>query len=160
MIRSLLIASAFLLGALPALAASAVAVPTPTGKISITGDSFVVDDATHQATFTGSVFVDHPEIKVNADKVVAFYGQGGASNITNFEATGNVKIVTKDQTATGEKAVFDPKTHVLRLTGNVIVVGSTGRVRAPELVVDLKKKTSEFSSGKTGGRVTGVFTSQ
>jgi lipopolysaccharide export system protein LptA len=161
--RAALIILAFLTAALPALAAPAPAPPptdATTGKVAVTGDSFVVDDAKHQAIFTGNVQVDHPQMKLTADQVVAFYGEAGASTITSFEATGHVKIVTKDQTATGEKAVFDPKTRILTLTGSVLVSGATGQVKAPQLVVDLTKKTSQFSTGKSGGRVTGVFTSQ
>jgi lipopolysaccharide export system protein LptA len=147
-----------------ALAASPVAAApppeAPAGKIAITGNSFVVDDAKHQATFSGDVAVNHPQMKLTADQVVAFYGAAGASTITNFEATGHVKIVTSEQTATGEKAIFDPKTRILTLTGNVLVSSATGQVKAPQLLVDLKKKTSVFSTGKSGGRVTGVFSSE
>jgi lipopolysaccharide export system protein LptA len=156
--RGLLIGLVLATAVAPALAATPPRVTA--GKITVTGDSFVVDDSAHEAIFTGNVFVNHPEIRVNADKVIAVYGKGGASNITDFEATGHVKIVTKDQTATGDNAVFDPKTHVVTLTGNVIVDGASGKVHAPALLVDLKKKTSQFSGGKTGGRVTGVFSSQ
>jgi len=162
--RMLLVLPILLLSGLPALADDA---PTATslsglsgaGKVAITGDNFSVDDNVHQATFLGNVVVTNDDIKLTSDKVVASYAQGGGTNISNFEATGHVKIVTKDQTATGDKAVFDPKAKILTLTGNVIVNSKTGQVHAANLLVDLVKRTSVFSAGKAG-RVTGVFTSQ
>lgn len=128
-------------------------------KVSVTGDSFTVEDKTHKATFTGNVVVTEARLKLTADQVVAFYGAGGASNIKSFQATGHVKIVTKDQTATGDKAIFDPKTKILTLSGNVLVVSASGQMKGPELTLDLNKSTSVFSGGKSG-RVTGVFNSQ
>jgi lipopolysaccharide export system protein LptA len=143
----------------PAVAATSATVPG-SGQVTISGDSFIVDDPHHQATFTGNVVARNAEITLTSDKVVAFYGNAGASSIKSFEATGHVKIVTRDETATGEKAVYDPKTSLLTLTGNVLVVSATGQVKSTKLVVNVKKKTSVFSGGASSGRVTGVFSSE
>jgi lipopolysaccharide export system protein LptA len=130
-------------------------VPT---KVTITGDNFEVEDNKHQATFTGNVVVVQPDVTVHADTVVALYGEGGASNISQFQATGHVILITPDQTATGELAVFDPKTHMLTLTGNVVVTNKAGQVQSTRLVVNLRNKKSVFTTA--GGRVTGVFNSE
>jgi len=144
--------------AAPALAATAT-VPGAS-QVTITGDSFVIDDPHHQAVFTGNVVAKNADITLTSDKVVAFYGTGGASSIKTFEATGHVRIVTKDQTATGTRAVYDPKTSLLTLTGDVLVSSKAGQVKSTKLVVDVRRKTSVFTGGKSGGRVTGVFSSQ
>ena len=47
-----------------------------------------------------------------------------------------------------------------RLTGDVLVSSKAGQVKSTKLVVDVRRKTSVFSGGKAGGRVTGVFSSQ
>ncbi|MDB5562462.1 MAG: hypothetical protein JWN11_1880 [Hyphomicrobiales bacterium] len=132
--------------------------PLDTGKhpVKVTADNFAIDEATHEAVFTGNVLVIHPRVTVWAAKVTAEYGSGGPSDVKTFIATGSVKLKTKDQTATGDKAVFDPKTQLLHLTGNVLVVNASGKVNSPELVVDLDKNTSVFT-GTKGGRVTSVF---
>jgi len=127
-------------------------------RITITGDHFVIEDDKHQATFTGHVLTVQPQVTVHSDVVVTHYGKGGAGNISSFEATGHVKLITKDQTATGDLAVFDPKTHLLTLTGNVVVINKTGQVQSSKLVVDLRKQKSVFTT--QGGRVTGVFNSE
>lgn len=129
-------------------------------KVEITADLFTVDENSSEAVFTGNVVVVHPTVKVWADKVVAIYGAGGTSDIESFVATGAVRLVTDEQDATGEKAVFTPGDQMLRLTGNVLVTNSGGTIGAGELVVNLQTNVSTFTSNSSGGRVTGVFTSQ
>jgi len=132
----------------------ALAAPDP---VKITGDSFVIDDSNHKATFTGKVVVVRTKLNVWASKVVVDYGDGGPSDIKSFVATGSVRIKTPDQDATGERAVYDPNTQMLHLTGNVIVVNATGTVGSSELIVNMVTNTSTFTA-KKGGRVSGVFT--
>lgn len=129
-------------------------------KVEITSDLFTIDETSQNAVFTGNVVVIHPSVKVWADKVVAVYGAGGTSDIESFVASGSVKLETPEQTATGEKAVFTPADQMLRLTGNVHVVNASGTVAAGELQVNLATNVSTFTSAGSGGRVTGVFTSQ
>jgi lipopolysaccharide export system protein LptA len=127
--------------------------------VEVTADQFVVDEASSSATFTGNVVVTRTDLKLWADKVVVHYGKGGITNITDLVATGSVKLQTEGQTATGQRATFDPRTQILRLSGNVTVTNDSGRLNGPELVVNLAEQTSVFSSNG-GGRVTGVFTPQ
>jgi len=128
-------------------------------EVTITGDSFVVDEVNHLATFDGNVVVKTPTINLWANKVVITYGEKGTSDVQSFEATGAVRIKTSEQDASGEKAVYDPKTEILHLTGNVTVISATSKLTGPELVVNLKTNTSTFTGSK-GGRVQGVFSSQ
>jgi lipopolysaccharide export system protein LptA len=139
--------------ALPLLAAAAA--PNP---VKITSDKFEVDDAKHLATFTGKVVVIRTSLTVWAPKVVVDYGEGGTSNIKSFTASGGVRIKTPSQDATGQTAVYNPTTQLLRLTGNVMVTTGDGKstVGSPDLVVDLKTNNSVFT-GTKGGRVTGIF---
>ncbi len=146
----LVLALASGLSGMPALAQS---------QVEITADLFTVQENNQEAVFTGNVVVIHPSVTVWADKVVATYGEGGTSDIETFEATGNVKLETPDQVATGERAVFTPGDQLLRLTENVVVTNDSGTVNASELVVNLETNVSTFTSSG-GGRVTGVFTSQ
>jgi lipopolysaccharide export system protein LptA len=155
-IGAMLVVTATILVA-PSLAAAPPA-SSDTGKVTITSDHFVVKDAEHQAIFSGNVVVVQPKVTVHADRVVADYGNKGATSLSNFEATGHVVLITPDQTATGNLAVFDPKTQHLTLTGNVVVTNKTGQVKSDKLVVDLSKHQSVFSS--EGGRITGVFTEE
>lgn len=134
--------------AMPALAQS--------GNVEVTADQFLVDENKSEASFVGNAVIKQPGITIKADKVVVSYGPGGASDLKEFIATGNVRLEQPDQTATADRGVYDPKTRIMRLTGNVVVSNATGTVRGPELVVNMATGLSEFSA-QPGGRVTGVF---
>lgn len=129
------------------------------GPVKITADTFEVHEAQGQAVFSGNVVVVRTGLTVWADKVVVDYGEGGPENIKTFVATGHVRLKTDDQDATGERAVFDPASQILRLVGNVTVVNASGTLNGPELQINLADNTTRFSGGK-GGRVTGVFKTQ
>lgn len=151
MIRILVVLTGlFALATLPAAAQN---------PVEITADNFTINETTQEAVFTGNVVVIHPSVTVWAPTVVVIYGEGGTSDIESFEATGDVRLKTSEQDATGERAVFDPKARTLRLTGNVVVTNATGTVKGPELLVDLETNVSTFT-GSQGGRVTGVFTTE
>lgn len=137
--------------ALPAMAQT-------TQSVEIVADRFVIKERQNQSEFSGNVVVTQPDLQVWADRVIVHYGAGGTSDIESFEALDNVRIKSDQQTATGDRAVYDPKTRILRLTGNVRVINDSGVVTAPELIVNLETDVSEFSTGGSGGRVTGVFT--
>lgn len=133
---------------------------TQSKDVEINADRFVVNEGSSEATFSGNVVVTQPDLTIWANKVVVHYGKNGPSDLKDFEAIGNVKIKQPEQTATGERAIYDPKTKILRLRGNVVVTSASGTVRGPELIVNIASGISEFSSGSGGGRVTGVFTQQ
>jgi lipopolysaccharide export system protein LptA len=142
------LAVAIALFAVPALAQD---------PINITADQFVVDEAANVATFTGNVVVTRKTLTVWAPKVVVDYGTGGPSDIKSFVASGGVRIKTKEQDVTGDRAVYDPKTEKLRVTGNVMVLNASSTVGSGDMIVDLKTDMTTFTGGSSG-RVTGVFT--
>ena len=141
----------FMLVASPVLAAG-----TP---VKITADTFVIDQATNKATFTGAVVITRGAMTMWADKAVVNYGRGGEGDIDGLDATGNVRIKTTGQEATGARAIFTPDNSTVRLTGNVKVKNASGTMSGPELTINLASNSSVFK-GSEGGRVTGVFTPQ
>ena len=143
----------------PVLAQARAVAGAAQGAVKITADRFVIDEKASTARFTGNVVVLRQTMTVWADQVVVNLGDGGAEDIRDFIATGNVRIKTDTQEATGRRAVFDPRTQLLRLTENVRVTNASGTVNAPELVVNLETNQTVFS-GSSGNRVTGVFSPQ
>ena len=145
--RTLVIALLVLLAAaVPALAQS---------RVQVDADTFVIDQAASEATFTGNVVVARSDLKLWADRVLVTF-EGDMENVKLVTATGRVRLKTATQDATGERATFAPDSQILRLTGNVTVVRDTGTLNGPELVVDLANNITTFSA-TSGGRVTGVF---
>ena len=149
-----------LLAALAIVLTTALAVPTVAAEpVNVSADDFTIDQNNNNATFSGNVVITRTGLKLWADKVVVIYGSGGQSDIDGLTATGNVRIKTDSQDATGAKATFDPDTLILRLSGNVTVVNAQGKLNGPDLTINLKTNSSVFK-GNEGGRVTGVFTPQ
>jgi lipopolysaccharide export system protein LptA len=126
------------------------------GAVKITSDKFVADEAQHAATFTGDVVVTRNDLTVWADQVMVSYGAEGPSSISKLTASGHVKVKSREQTATGDQATYDPKTLILHLTGHVMVTTGKSTIGSPDLIVDLKSNISTFSN-TGGGRVSGVF---
>ena len=124
-------------------------------RVQVDADTFVIDQAASEATFTGNVVVTRSDLKLWADRVLVTF-EGDMENVKLVTATGRVRLKTATQDATGERATFAPDSQILRLTGNVTVVSDTGTLNGPELVVDLANNITTFSA-TSGGRVTGVF---
>ncbi len=141
------------LGGFPALALAQTS-----QRVQIVADRFVVRESENRSEFVGNVVVSQPGLKILADKVIVYYGPKGTSDIKSFEALGNVRIENAGQTATGDRGFYDPKTRIMRLTGNVMLINATSSVSASELRIDLNSNITEFSTPGDGGRVTGVFT--
>lgn len=141
---------ASLLTVLPAQAAE---------PVNVSADDFTIDQGNNNATFSGNVVITRTGLSLWADKVVVVYGSGGQSDIDSLTATGNVRIKTESQDATGGRATFDPDTLILKLSGNVTVSNAQGKLSGPELTINLATNSSVFKGSKEG-RVTGVFTPQ
>ena len=152
MIRRLLLALALaLVGfASPVVAAS---------PVKVTADNFTVDQKNATATFKGNVVITREDLTVWADEVTVVYGAGGVETVESLTASGRVRLKTSNEEATGALATFNPNTQVLTLSGNVTVKNAQGTLNGPQLVLDLARQTTVFSSSG-GGRVTGVFTPQ
>jgi len=126
-------------------------------EIKITSDQFVVNENSSSATFTGNVIIKQPDLVVYANKVIVHYGAGGPSDLKDFEAIGDVKIVQSEQTAKANRGVYNPKTKILTLYDNVAVTNESGTITGSELIIDTISGISKFPSQSDGGRVTAVF---
>jgi lipopolysaccharide export system protein LptA len=80
-------------------------------------------------------------------------GPGGNSSIKKLEALGGVFVTQKDQTATGDKGLFDMKANTITLSGNVLITQNQNVLKGERLVVDMGTGAARVE----GGRVTGVF---
>ena len=147
--------------------------------VRIESNSLEVRDKQRQATFFGKVKLTQGETVLQCDTLVIFYedsapapaakkgappataqkGPGGPSTqqIKRAEAKGNVLVTQKDQTAKGDNGVFDVKSNNITLTGNVVVTQGASVLKGDQMVVNLTTGLTEVKSGKTSGRVEGLF---
>jgi lipopolysaccharide export system protein LptA len=71
----------------------------------------------------------------------------GAQDIRRIEARGGVTITTRDQVATGDLGVYDPKKKTMTLTGNVVVSQGKNVLHGDSVVVDTVTGDAHFESG-------------
>lgn len=103
----------------------------PAEKVHITSDSMMFDDMNSQVEFTGNVVATRLDATIHADHVkVLLYSeaekkiravkkdaQAPDDNVKQLIATGNVKVIQKDATATADKAVYNTTEKTIVLTG-------------------------------------------
>jgi lipopolysaccharide export system protein LptA len=136
--------------------------------VQIEAASLEVRDKDKVATFSGNVHVIQGDTDLRSKTLVVFYegddagkggikaaqpGPGGSSQIKRLEASGNVLVTQKDQTATGDKGVFDMRSNTITLIGNVVISQGQNVLRGERLVVDRVTGVSRME----GGRVQGIF---
>jgi lipopolysaccharide export system protein LptA len=133
--------------------------------VQIEAASLEVRDKDKIATFSGSVKVVQGDTVMRSKSLVVYYeqqgqqpgapamkaatpGPGGSSSISRIEAHGGVTVNQKDQTATGEKALFDMKGNTVTLSGNVVVSQGQNIMRGDRLVVNLTTGVSNVYADK------------
>jgi len=137
--------------------------------VQIEAATLEVRDKDKIATFSGNVHVIQGDTDLRSRTLVVFYeeeaspksggikaaqpGPGGSSQIKRLEANGNVIVTQKDQTATGDKGIFDMRANTVTLVGNVVISQGQNVLRGERLVVDLTSGVSRVE----GGRVQGLF---
>jgi lipopolysaccharide export system protein LptA len=129
-----------------------------------------VRDKDKVATFSGNVKVVQGDTTMRCKTLVVFYeqqnkdgqqaqasaqtmkaatpGPGGSSQISKLEASGGVTVTQKEQTATGDRALFDMKANTVTLLGSVLVSQGPNVMRGEKLVVDLTTGVSRVEAGK------------
>lgn len=143
--------------------------------IQIEATSLEVRNNESVATFTGNVHVIQGDTHLHTKALKVFYEQGekqgapqkgprrparaatpgpaGQQQIRRLEALDSVVVIQKDQTASGDKGIFDTGTNSVTLQGNVVVSQGTNTLMGERLVVNLQTGVSRME----GGRVTGSF---
>ena len=111
-----------------------------------------IDQKERTMTAMDEVKVSQEQNTLTADKAVLHYTNDKNNRVQKIEAFGNVKIDNKQQSVTGEKAVYTPKTQIAEITGNVVVAQGTHRMKGEKAVVNMATGKSELISPK---RITG-----
>jgi lipopolysaccharide export system protein LptA len=144
--------------------------------IKITSATLEVRDKDKMATFAGDVHLVQGDTTMRSKTLVVFYDDDAASQpagpsgaaraapqqnqqIKRVEAKGNVIVVQKDQTATGESGVFDMRANTVTLLGNVVISQGQNVVKGDTLTVDMTTGVSRIACGKAQDkcRVVGLF---
>lgn len=133
--------------------------------IQIEADRLEVRDKDKIAIYQGNVRVRQGETLLKTSELRVHYtgnatGAAPGSGVERIETGGPVTVRSGNQTASGDRAVFEMAKDIVTLSGNVVIAEGDNIVRGNRLVVDLKaKKASMFGGESTsgGGRVQTVI---
>jgi len=144
--------------------------------IKINSATLEVRDKQKMATFAGDVHLVQGDTTLRSKVLVVFYEDDTASKPANppagaaqagtqqnqqikrVEAKGNVIVVQKDQTATGENGVFDMRANTVTLLGNVVISQGQNVVKGDRLTVDMTTGVSRVECDKPPCRVQALLT--
>jgi lipopolysaccharide export system protein LptA len=142
--------------------------PNRDQPIHIEAAKLEVRDKDRIATFTGNVQVVQGDMTIRCVTMVVYYEEGkapsgkkpaaqsqggGGQQISRLEAKGNVVVVQKEQTATGDTAIFDVRSNKVTMTGNVVINKGLDVTRGDRVVVDMTTGISTVEGGKGPAKV-------
>lgn len=122
-----------------------------------------IDQKLQTITGIGDVEAVQADKKIMADRMVAHYLTGKQTKsrkneLKSVEAFGHVRAVSSDglRKITGDKGVYDPKTGVVTMTGNVVLTQGGNHVKSDRATLNLNKSTVQLTS-KPGQRIKGAI---
>ncbi len=143
--------------------------------ISIDADKLVYYDREKKAIYSGNVVVIQGDTKMTCSVMTVFLDrsptptaaapdsrQGGGpspgSGVTRLEATGPVTVISKNQVATGDNAIYDKLENRVQLVGHVTLSDGQNITKGEKLTYDLKTSQATIDAGGLkSGRVHGQF---
>jgi lipopolysaccharide export system protein LptA len=131
--------------------------------IEITADSLEVKQDQKTAVFRGSVAAAQGTLRLTADEITVHYGQvkGSApARISRIDAAGNVFVSSPEETAQGDRGVYDVDAESITLTGSVVLTRDENVIRGSRLVLNLatgKSRIEGTPADGAQGRVRGRF---
>ncbi len=147
------------------LQAAEKATDTPPERIHITSDAMMFDEVKSQVEFTGNVVAIRPDATIHADHVtVILFSEvekkkraangttaPSSDNIKQLIASGNVRLIQNDGTATADKAVYSTTEKTIVLTGNSpTVLSGNSRVTGKKITLfqDTRRVVVESEGAK------------
>lgn len=121
-----------------------------------TGDKALYNLVEGKATLSGSrpKIIQNNKNTLEADQIIVWT----KNNILDrAEAIGNVVIINGEQTATGDKATYNPTTTIAQLIGHVKVKQGANLLEGDQTDINLTTHISTMTSKSGTGRVKGVF---
>ncbi len=133
-------------------------------KMTITAQrAFEVRQKTQTITAFADVLANDGVNKVYSDQMTAYFRQKGKNKyeLKSVQAQKNVRIVTPDETITGNDAYYDVTKEKAFITGNVVVKRAAGTMQGDRAVIDMKTGQSQlevdYSKSSTPARVKGTI---
>lgn len=165
----LIAAGAFLLTALAAQPAHAQ-LSENGGPVSYSADNLEYFDGERRLVLTGDVDIVQNDARLRADRITLFFSQStsgaqpaagqqqglGSGDIERMIAEGEVYYVRPQQSARGNRAVYEIAQDSVTFSGNVVVASDENVIRGETLVLQIGNRRTTIRP-QPGQRVRGVF---
>lgn len=137
------------------------------GPVSYSADNLEYFDGERRLVLTGDVDIVQNDARLRADSVTLYFsastaqsaqaGQGLASgDIERMIADGEVYYLRPQQSARGNRAVYDVGQDSVTFSGNVVIASDENVIRGDTLVMRISERQTVIRP-QGGGRVRGVF---
>jgi lipopolysaccharide export system protein LptA len=113
-------------------------------------------DKKHLAVARGDAIVNSQKGRLRADILTAHIAQDGKRDLKQIDAFGHVLVSTGTEIARGEEGVYNPRTGLATLCGNVKITRGKNQLNGRCAEVNLVTGISRLVGG--GGRVKGLIT--
>ena len=97
-----------------------------------------------ELAYVGSVHVAQGSIRLQADELQIRFEPQRTGALRTIRASGNVQIQQRNETATGDEAVYDPAAATLTLTGNVRLGSGPNSLQGERVVVYIDEDRTEI----------------
>ena len=120
--------------------------------VEVASDNLTVNQTDGSALFEGNVVIGQGDMRLSADQVTVQYAEGGQNRIPSLTATGNVTLVSGEDAAEAQKAVYDVEGGNVVLTGDVLLSQGQNVLSGDTVTVDLATGAAQVN-----GRVRSVL---
>lgn len=150
--------------------AQALANHDSNAPVDFNAGSIEVQDRADRVVLAGGVKVTQAGMVVTSQRMTVAYTRAGGTDVNRLDATGGVKVVKGNETATGNVAIYDLDKRLITMVGNVQLTQGGNNLRGGRLLIDLNSGRATVDgrgaargpdgspiTGGTGGRVSGTF---
>ncbi|HMB09875.1 LptA/OstA family protein [Saliniramus sp.] len=135
-----------------------------TAPIRIDADRLDVFDRENRAVYAGDVVAVQGDTTIRCSELTIHFERNPTSGngddtgdaIRRIDCAGPVTILSEDQVATGDQAVYDRASGQMVISGNVALSQGRNVTRGERLVYDIDRGVANVESGGTQ-RVRGLF---
>lgn len=121
------------------------------GPVEISADNMAINQNTGTGELTGNVLIGQGDLRLSAASVDVVYSKD-RKQIASLKASGGVTLVSGEDAAEANTAVYDISSGQIVLTGDVLLVQGPTAITADSMQVD-----TEAGTARMEGRVKTVL---
>ena len=106
--------------------------------VEMRADTLEVDNTTGESVFTGNAVLAQGDMRLAAPQIRIFYAAAGDGRIERLEASGGVTLVTAEEEAEAQSAVYNVIDGTVRMRGAVILTQGPNVLSGDQLDVNLR----------------------